>query len=108
MEESHFIPEATSDDPVPDYGPEQDDEQEEYPPIQRCTWHRFSRAGTRQLMPPNIPRTKITDADGREMECPLVPELKLTTPEGEDFWLDDLTYHEITGGWADSDDDLYD
>lgn len=70
-----------------------------------CTWNRFSRGVSRQLMPPNIPRTKITGDEGVEKECPLVPELKLTTPEGEECWLDDLTYYGVQGGWADSDDD---
>ncbi|KAM7186672.1 hypothetical protein V8F20_011305 [Naviculisporaceae sp. PSN 640] len=70
-----------------------------------CTWQKFSRGVARRPMPQNIPRTKITDEKGVEKECPLVPELKLTTPEEKEYWLEDLTYYSMPGGWADLDDE---
>ena len=48
-----------------------------------CTWHRYPAA------------------DRWVVERGLGPELVLTTPEGENFWLDDLTYYHGARSWAD-------
>lgn len=71
-----------------------------------CHWVRLSKPGlpSRPKMPASIPPTKVVEEEGKQNH-PLVPELKLTTPEGKDYWLDDLTYYPGETNWADSDDE---
>ena len=72
-----------------------------------CHWVRLSKPGlvSRPKMPASIPPTKVVEEEEGKQNHPLVPELKLTTPEGKDYWLDDLTYYTGETDWADSDDE---
>ena len=52
-----------------------------------CSWHRYPAA------------------DKWAVEWGSGPELVLTTPEGEDFWLDDLAYYPGARSWAELGDE---